>query len=83
MTERQIFLLGVKSATPWIPRMLCAYQCTENLNIVMEYAEGGSLWDVIESSLDDGRISVADLQWWIPQCVSAIAWCHEQAFAHR
>ena len=49
----------------------------------MDYAEGGTLWDVLESSPHDGRILETDLQWWIPQAVSAIHWCHSQGFTHR
>ncbi|KIJ30670.1 hypothetical protein M422DRAFT_186788, partial [Sphaerobolus stellatus SS14] len=46
------------------------------------YADGGSLWDLVESSLR-GRVSEADLRWWTQQIVSAIQWCHSQGFAHR
>ena len=49
----------------------------------MDYAEGGTLWDVLESSPHDGRIPESDLKWWTPQVVSAIHWCHSQGFAHR
>jgi serine/threonine protein kinase len=49
----------------------------------MEYAEGGTLWDVLESSPHDGKIPESDLKWWAPQIISAIHWCHSQGFAHR
>ncbi len=49
----------------------------------MDYAEGGTLWDVLESSPHDGRVLESDLMWWAPQLVSAIHWCHSQGFAHR
>jgi serine/threonine protein kinase len=49
----------------------------------MDYAEGGTLWDVLESSPHDGRVLESDLLWWAPQLVSAIHWCHSQGFAHR
>lgn len=49
----------------------------------MDYAEGGSLWDVLESSPLGGRISEIDLRWWAPQIVSAIDWCHSQGYVHR
>lgn len=49
----------------------------------MDYAEGGTLWDVLESSPHDGRILESDLRWWAPQLVSAIHWCHSQGYAHR
>lgn len=49
----------------------------------MDYVEGGTLWDVLESSPLNGRVSETDLKWWIPQVVSAIDWCHSQGFVHR
>ena len=49
----------------------------------MDYAEGGTLWDVLESSPHDGRIPESDLKWWTPQLVSAIHWCHSQGYVHR
>lgn len=49
----------------------------------MDYAEGGTLWDVLESSPLDGKVREEDLKWWAPQIVSAMGWCHEQGFAHR
>jgi len=49
----------------------------------MDYAQGGSLWDVLESSPHNGKLLDLDLRWWIPQIVSAIQWCHTQGFAHR
>ncbi|KAL5498441.1 hypothetical protein ACEPAH_2583 [Sanghuangporus vaninii] len=85
--EKHILLLALKSlsrsSSMWTPHMLCAYQCQSFLNIVMEYAAGGSLWDVLESSAD-GRLAGQDLEWWAPQCVSAIDWIHSRAgFVHR
>jgi len=49
----------------------------------MDYAEGGSLWDVFESSFHDGRIPESAFRWWMPQIVSAIHKYHEQGFVHR
>jgi serine/threonine protein kinase len=49
----------------------------------MDYAQGGTLWDVLESSPHDGRIPESDIKWWAPQIISAIHWCHSQGFAHR
>ncbi|EGN94477.1 hypothetical protein SERLA73DRAFT_188401 [Serpula lacrymans var. lacrymans S7.3] len=49
----------------------------------MNYAEGGTLWDVLESSPHDGRVTEADMKWWTPQAVSAIHWCHSKGFVHR
>jgi serine/threonine protein kinase len=48
----------------------------------MDYADGGTLWDVLESTPLE-RIQEADLRWWLPQVISAVAWCHSQGFVHR
>lgn len=66
----------------WAPHLLCAFQTETALKLVMQYADGGNLWDVIESS-QEGKISELDLRWWAPQMVSAIDWCHSQGFVHR
>ncbi|KIM38504.1 hypothetical protein M413DRAFT_242464 [Hebeloma cylindrosporum] len=81
--ERDLLLQAVKTDSPWAPHLLCAFQTPTHLNLVMDYAEGGTLWDVLESSPHDGRIPESDLKWWVPQVVSAIHWCHSQGFAHR
>lgn len=47
----------------------------------MDYADGGTLWDVLESSPHGGRVLEADLEWWAPQAVCAIHWCHSQGYA--
>ncbi|KAF9531501.1 kinase-like domain-containing protein [Crepidotus variabilis] len=81
--ERDLLLQALKTQTPWAPHLLCAFQTPTHLKLVMDYAEGGTLWDVLESSPLDGRISEVDLRWWMPQVVSAIYWCHSQGFVHR
>ena len=68
--------------SPWAPHLFCAYQTQTNLNLVMDYIEGGTLWDVLESSPLE-KVSEEDLLWWTPQIVCAINWCHEQGFVHR
>ncbi|KZT71994.1 kinase-like protein [Daedalea quercina L-15889] len=81
--ERDILLQAQKTKSKWAPHLLCAFQTTTHLNLVMDYAEGGTLWDVLESSPHDGRLLESDLCWWTPQIVSAIHWCHSQGFVHR
>ncbi|EKM50167.1 uncharacterized protein PHACADRAFT_213919 [Phanerochaete carnosa HHB-10118-sp] len=82
-TERDILLRALKSETRWAPHLLCAFQSPTHLNLVMDYAEGGTLWDVMESSPHDSRVLESDIAWWTPQIVSAIHWCHSQGFVHR
>lgn len=80
--ERDILLLAKRERSAWAPHLFCAFQTSTHLNIVMDYAEGGTLWDVLESS-SEGRVPEADLLWWAPQAVCAINWCHSQGFVHR
>ncbi|KAJ2925699.1 hypothetical protein H1R20_g11396, partial [Candolleomyces eurysporus] len=82
-TERDLLLQARLTDSPWAPQLLAAYQMPTHLNLIMDYAEGGTLWDVLESSPYDGKILESDLRWWAPQVVSAIHWCHSQGFAHR
>ncbi|KAF8552797.1 kinase-like protein [Imleria badia] len=81
--ERDVLLLAKHSNTVWAPHLLCSFQTPTHLNLVMDYSEGGTLWDVLESSPHSGRVLEADLEWWAPQAVCAIHWCHSQGFAHR
>ena len=96
--ERTILTRAWESNSPWIPKILAAFHSDESmsLSIVMQYAEAGSLEDVLAScpgsggtpapagsGVSDGRLLDRDIRWWIPQCVSAIEWCHSQGFVHR
>ncbi|KAG1786901.1 kinase-like domain-containing protein [Suillus plorans] len=80
--ERDILLRAKRERSAWAPHLFCAFQTSTHLNIVMDYAEGGTLWDVLESS-PEGRVPETDLLWWAPQAVCAINWCHSQGFVHR
>lgn len=81
--ERDLLARARISRSAWAPHLICAFQTLTHLNLLMDYAEGGTLWDVLESSPHDGRIPEHDLKWWTPQLVSAIHWCHAQGFVHR
>lgn len=81
--ERDILRQASKTNSVWAPHLLCAFQTTTHLNLVMDYAEGGNLWEVLESSPHNGKVLESDLRWWTPQIVSAIHWCHSQGFVHR
>ncbi|KAH9958115.1 kinase-like domain-containing protein [Russula dissimulans] len=80
--ERDILLRALRTDSVWAPHLLCAFQTDTHLNLVMDYAEGGTLWDVLESTPLE-RIQEVDVRWWLPQVISAIAWCHSQGFVHR
>ncbi|KAI6015939.1 kinase-like domain-containing protein [Pisolithus microcarpus] len=63
---------------------LCTQQCSPQIERdILLLAKRGYLWDVLESSPLNGRISESDVLWWAPQAVCAIHWCHSQGFAHR
>ncbi|KAJ7843096.1 kinase-like protein [Mycena olivaceomarginata] len=81
--ERDILLLARRTASPWAPHLLAAFQTPTHLSLVMRYAEGGSLWDVLESSPLGGRVAEEDMAWWAPQVVAAVGWIHAQGFVHR
>ncbi|KAF8269164.1 kinase-like domain-containing protein [Lactarius quietus] len=80
--EREILLRAHRTGSVWAPHLLCAFQTGTHLNLVMDYAEGGTLWDVLESNSLE-RICEEDLHWWLPQLISSVAWCHSQGFVHR
>ncbi|KDQ08982.1 hypothetical protein BOTBODRAFT_191434 [Botryobasidium botryosum FD-172 SS1] len=80
--ERELLLRARRSSSPWAPHLFCAFQTQSTLDLVMQYAEGGTLWDVLESATD-ARVRESDLKWWMAQAVCAIDWCHKQGFAHR
>src|SRR5258708_29708966 len=81
-TEREILSRATVNRCPWIIWLLCAFQTPTALVLIMEYALGGNLSDLIAST-SNSRASEADLRWWVPQAVSSIDWCHAQGFAHR
>ncbi|KAF8654999.1 hypothetical protein AX16_003303 [Volvariella volvacea WC 439] len=81
--ERDILLQARETKSLWAPHLLCAFQSTTHLHLIMDYAEGGNLWDVLESSPHESRIAESDVKWWAPQIVGAIHWCHSQGFVHR
>ncbi|KAJ6598203.1 kinase-like domain-containing protein [Mycena vulgaris] len=81
--ERDILLRARTTDSVWAPHLLCAFQTPTHLSLVMQYGEGGTLWDVLESSPLNGRVTEEDMAWWTPQVISAVNWCHSQGFAHR
>ncbi|KZV90550.1 kinase-like protein [Exidia glandulosa HHB12029] len=82
--ERDILLRAHTTSAKWVPRLLCAFQTPEKLTLLMDYADGGNLWDVVEAHADTGsRVAETDLRWWMSQAACAIEWCHSQGFVHR
>ena len=48
----------------------------------MDYAEGGTLWEVLESTSLE-RIQEVSPRWWLPQVISTFAWCHPLGVVHQ
>ncbi|KAI0053994.1 kinase-like protein [Auriscalpium vulgare] len=80
--ERDLLLRARLAVSPFAPHLLCAFQTPTHLNLVMEYAPGGTLWDVLSSAPLE-YIPEDDLRWWAPQAAAALSWCHAQGIAHR
>lgn len=65
---------------PNMIKFLQAIETTHRVYIVMEYAEKGSLLDVIRR---EGYIDEARAKKWFGQLVDAINYCHERGVVHR
>lgn len=65
---------------PNLIKFLQAIETTHRVYIIMEYAERGSLLDVIRK---EGYIDEARARKWFGQLVDAINYCHERGVVHR
>lgn len=65
---------------PNLIRFLQAIETTHRVYIVMEYAEKGSLLDIIRK---DQYIDEPRSRKWFRQLVSAVDYCHERGVVHR
>lgn len=65
---------------PNLIRFLQAIETTHRVYIVMEYAENGSLFDVIRGQ---GYIEEARSRHWFLQLVGAVQYCHDRGVVHR
>jgi len=65
---------------PNIIRFMEVYLTKEHLAIVMEYAEGGELFDRIAKC---GRFSEGDARFYFQQLISGVHYCHKSGVCHR
>ncbi|XP_028134381.1 testis-specific serine/threonine-protein kinase 3-like [Diabrotica virgifera virgifera] len=65
---------------PNLIRFLQAIETTHRVYIVMEYAENGSLLDIIRK---DGHIDDTRARKWFRQLVDAVEYCHDRGVVHR
>eukprot|EP00873_Tetraselmis_striata_P024682 jgi/Tetstr1/444946/TSEL_032764.t1 len=65
---------------PNIIRFKEVFVTPEHLAIVMEYAEGGELFDQISKQ---GRFSEKDARYYFQQLISGVSYCHKSGVCHR
>lgn len=69
---------GLKHAN--LIRFLQAIETTHRVYIIMEYAENGSLFDIIRGQ---GYIDETRARHWFTQLLNALQYCHERGVVHR
>lgn len=65
---------------PNLIRFLQAIETTHRVYIIMEYAENGSLFDIIRAH---GYIDETRSRKWFGQLLDALQYCHERGVVHR
>ncbi|KAI5753364.1 hypothetical protein M8J77_026227 [Diaphorina citri] len=65
---------------PNLIRFLQAIETTHRVYIIMEYAENGSLFDIIRGQ---GYIDEIRARRWFGQLLEALQYCHERGVVHR
>ncbi|XP_011506028.1 PREDICTED: testis-specific serine/threonine-protein kinase 4 [Ceratosolen solmsi marchali] len=65
---------------PYLIRFMQAIETSHRLYIIMEYAENGSLFDIIrrEKYIDENRSRI-----WFRQLLEALDYCHNKGVVHR
>lgn len=65
---------------PNLIRFLQAIETTHRVYIIMEFAENGSLFDMIRNQ---GSVEETRARHWFMQLLSALQYCHERGVVHR
>uniref|UniRef100_A0A4W5P441 Citron Rho-interacting kinase n=1 Tax=Hucho hucho TaxID=62062 RepID=A0A4W5P441_9TELE len=76
--ERRILAL---SCSPWIPRLLYAFQDQDNVYLVMDYLPGGDLMALMNRY--EEQFDEAMAQFYLAELVEAIHAVHQMGFVHR
>ncbi|KAJ9059437.1 hypothetical protein DSO57_1002433 [Entomophthora muscae] len=80
MEEKDVLTLSRFS--PWIPKLHATFQDSENLYLVMEYAGGGDLYNLlVRNSLP--IISEDDARFYLAETVLALSDLHALNYVHR
>ncbi|MFN3503969.1 MAG: protein kinase domain-containing protein, partial [Allorhizobium sp.] len=78
--EIEIMQLLSEPGHPHLIELLGCYHDDNNVYVIMELAEGGDLFDILERV---GRFGEANLRPLIQQVASALQYMHAQCVAHR
>uniref|UniRef100_A0A8C7NVG3 non-specific serine/threonine protein kinase n=1 Tax=Oncorhynchus mykiss TaxID=8022 RepID=A0A8C7NVG3_ONCMY len=76
--ERKILAL---SCSPWIPRLLYAFQDQDNVYLAMDYLPGGDLMALMNRY--EEQFDEAMAQFYLAELVEAIHAVHQMGFVHR
>ena len=77
--EREIVIMKLIEH-PNIMRLYDVWETSTELYLILEYVEGGELFDYI---CENGRLSTSEALGYFQQIVSAVDYCHHFNIAHR
>ncbi|KAH7924279.1 Pkinase-domain-containing protein [Leucogyrophana mollusca] len=77
--EREIVIMKLIDH-PNIMRLYDVWETSSELYLILEYVEGGELFDYL---CDKGRLSTSEALGYFQQIISAIDYCHQFNIAHR
>ncbi|KAM3142973.1 hypothetical protein pb186bvf_005036 [Paramecium bursaria] len=81
--QNEVNLLKVLTA-PTIIKYYESFIESDSINIIMEYAEGGSLYDKIQTNQREGvQFDKDQILYWLAQLVIAIQFMHNKNILHR
>lgn len=87
LTERTLHTLSLLSLSSNTPHLLASFQSSYALHLVLDYIPNGTLWDLLSSLPSNpshpSGLAEDDVRFWSLSLVSALAWIHEQGWAHR
>ncbi|KAI9294635.1 Mrck beta in complex with Tpca-1, partial [Neoconidiobolus thromboides FSU 785] len=80
MEEKEV--LSLSKYSPWIPKLYAAFQDSENLYLVMEFAGGGDLFSLLDRNYPP-IINEEEAKFYIGEIVLALSDLHSMGFVHR
>ncbi|KAJ3016012.1 hypothetical protein HKX48_004268 [Thoreauomyces humboldtii] len=77
LTERDIL---TRTSTPWLVKLLYAFQDTDHVYLAMEYVPGGDMRTLLNNS---GVLREAHARFYVAEMVVAVAELHQLGYIHR